>query len=432
MKLTVVRIGTYTLVALVLAVALRYTPRLPEPDRKPAEVLVQQAATPTWKLRFDTLGRGESLRSVLRRGGLSDSAAALALEAASSLDERHIPAGMPVTIKSVAADSSPSEITLQLAADRLLHLRREGDAWKGDEERLPWMTDTIVVAGTISSNLYNAMDASAKDELPSSARQQLAWSLADVYEYRVDMSRDLQVGDAFKVVAERSVAPSGTVRIGKVIAAAFTLSGTVIDAVRFASESVSGEFFDQNGKSLRAAFLRAPLEFRRISSVFGMREHPILGGVRQHKGTDYAAAMGTPVRAIGDGVIVRAGWSNGYGNVLEIRHRNGYVTRYGHLSRYASGIGVGRHVSIGQTVAYVGSTGLSTGPHLHFEVLVNGVQRDPRVALKATGGDPVPADERNAFDAARDRLLAALASPTQGVAKLTPSAQVAATADSSR
>jgi len=166
--------------------------------------------------------------------------------------------------------------------------------------------------------------------------------------------------------------------------------------------------------------------------VFGMREHPILGGVRQHKGTDYAAAMGTPVRAIGDGVIVRAGWSNGYGNVLEIRHRNGYVTRYGHLSRYASGVGVGKRVSIGQTVAFVGSTGLSTGPHLHFEVLVNGVQRDPRVALKATGGDPVPSAERSAFDAARDRLLAALASPIQGVARLTPTAQVSAAADSGR
>src|SRR5207244_6492256 len=119
---------------------------------------------------------------------------------------------------------------------------------------------------------------------------------------------------------------------------------------------------------------------RRISSVFGGREHPILGGWRQHKGTDYAAAMGTPVRAIGDGVIVRAGWGNGYGKVLELRHRNGFVTRYGHLSRFASGIHPGTRVTIGQTIAFVGSTGLSTGPHLHFEVLVDGVQRDPREA----------------------------------------------------
>src|SRR5262249_41850197 len=157
--------------------------------------------------------------------------------------------------------------------------------------------------------------ASAKNDLPSSVRQQLAWALADVYEYRVDMSRDLQVGDEFRVVAERSVAPTGAMRIGRVIAATFRLSGSSIDAVRFSSESVSGDSFDRDGKSMRAAFLRAPLEFRRISSIFGMREHPILGGMRQHKGTDYAAASGTPVRAIGDGVVIREGWGNGYGNM---------------------------------------------------------------------------------------------------------------------
>jgi murein DD-endopeptidase MepM/ murein hydrolase activator NlpD len=181
---------------------------------------------------------------------------------------------------------------------------------------------------------------------------------------------------------------------------------------------VSGQYFDQNGKSMRAAFLRAPLEFRRISSVFGGREHPVLGGWRMHKGTDYAANMGTPVRAIGDGVVVREGWGNGYGNVLEIRHRNGFVTRYGHLSRYAASVRVGSRVTIGQTVAFVGSTGLSTGPHLHFEVLVNGQQRDPRVALKSTGGDPVPASEHGAFIEVRDRFLASLGTPVTGLAKL--------------
>jgi murein DD-endopeptidase MepM/ murein hydrolase activator NlpD len=192
----------------------------------------------------------------------------------------------------------------------------------------------------------------------------------------------------------------------------------VIDAVRFKSASVSGDFFDQTGKSLRAAFLRAPLEFRRISSVFGGREHPILGGWRMHKGLDYAANYGTPVRAIGDGVVIRRGWSNGYGNVLEIRHRNGYITRYGHLSRYAPGINVGTHVAMGQYVANVGSTGLSTGPHLHFEVIVNGQQRDPRIALKQQGGEPIPASERTAFDQFRDRLLAQLDAPFTGVEKL--------------
>jgi murein DD-endopeptidase MepM/ murein hydrolase activator NlpD len=421
LKPFIVRLGLYSFVALAFAGALRFTPQLPEPNRRAADVLVTQAAEPTFKLRFDTLGRGESLEVLLRRGGLSDIAAARALEAAtkaSGLDERRIPAGMPVTLKSEAADSMPSEVTLQLSTDRVLHLQRTGDVWAATEERLPWTTDTIVVSGTISSNLYDAMDESAKSELPTGARQQLAWSLADVYEYRVDMSRDLQTGDEFKVVAERSVAPSGAVRIGKVIAATFKLSGSIINAVRFATRSGSGQYFDQTGKSMRAAFLRAPLEFRRISSVFGRREHPVLGGWRLHKGTDYAAAKGTPVRAIGDGVVARAGWGNGYGNVLEIRHRNGFVTRYGHLSRFASSVRVGSHVSIGQTVAFVGSTGLSTGPHLHFEVLVNGQQRDPRVALKQTGGDPIPQSERSAFEEVRDRLLASIDTPIVGVMRL--------------
>jgi murein DD-endopeptidase MepM/ murein hydrolase activator NlpD len=416
LKSPLVRVALYSVVALALAGALRFTPQLPDPERKPAELFITQAAAPSWKLKFDTLGRGESLRSLLKRDGLSDDAATRALQAASSLDPRRIPAGMPVMVKSAAADSAPSEVTLQLSTDRLLHLVRSGQSWSGTDERLPWTTDTIVVGGTISSNLYDAMNASTKNDLPAPARQQLAWSLADVYEYRVDMSRDLQSGDEFKVVAERLVAPSGAVKIGSVIAATFKLSGTIVNAVRFIRDSVSGQYFDQNGKSMRAAFLRAPLEFRRISSVFGGREHPILGGWRLHKGTDYAADRGTPVRAIGDGVVLRAGWSAGYGNLLEIRHRNGFVTRYGHLSRFT--VHAGDRVAIGQTVAYVGSTGLATGPHLHFEVLVNGQQRDPRSALKSTGGDPVPAGERDAFLAMRDRLLASLEAPITGVAKL--------------
>jgi murein DD-endopeptidase MepM/ murein hydrolase activator NlpD len=262
------------------------------------------------------------------------------------------------------------------------------------------------------------MDASARNDLPASARRQLAWALADVYEYRVDMSRDLQNGDAFEVVAERMVAPTGTTRIGRVLAATFKLSGSRIDVVRFSGDSANSNYFDQNGKSMRTEFLSAPLDFSRISSVFGGREHPILGGWRQHKGTDYAADAGTPVRAIGNGVVVREGWGSGYGNLLEIRHANGFVTRYGHLSRFASGVHGGSHVSIGETVAYVGSTGLATGPHLHFEVLVEGQQRDPRTALKSVGGEPVPSAERAAFEEARDRMLAFLDSPVAGVTKL--------------
>ena len=177
----------------------------------------------------------------------------------------------------------------------------------------------------------------------------------------------------------------------------------------FESASASPQYYDATGRSLRAAFLRAPLEFRRISSNFGLRRHPILGRLKAHKGTDYAANSGTPVRAIGDATVIRAGWAGGYGNVLELRHRNGYVTRYGHLRGFAKGIRSGVRVNIAQTVAFVGSTGMSTAPHLHFEVLIGGVQRDSRVALKSVAGDPILRSERGAFETRREQMLASLA-----------------------
>jgi murein DD-endopeptidase MepM/ murein hydrolase activator NlpD len=413
LKVAIARAITYGVVAILVAAALVDTPRLPE--RQPAaDILAPQqqsiASLPIAMLRqrVDTLGRGESLRGVFARGGVSEALADQAVKALTIINPGRVRAGMPIVFRSEHPDSAPSEIVLQLAIDRLLHLKRSGTSWSESEEQLPWKTDTIAVAGTISSTLYEAMDSSAKNTLPAAARQQLTWSLADVFEYKIDMSRDLQPGDAFRVLFERSSAPNGAVRIGSILAATFTLSGTELQAIRYASHSVRGDYFDQNGKSLRAAFLRAPLEFRRISSTFGGRFHPILGVWKQHKGTDYAAASGTPVRAIGDGVVQRAGWGSGYGNVLEIRHRNGFVSRYGHLRGFASGIHVGSRVTIGQTVAYVGMTGLATGPHLHFEVLVDGVQRDPRVALRDRSGDPVPPSERSEFDLVRTRMLANL------------------------
>ena len=173
-------------------------------------------------------------------------------------------------------------------------------------------------------------------------------------------------------------------------------------------QGTKSSYFDGDGRAMRAAFLRAPLAFRRISSVFGLRRHPILGTVRAHQGMDYAAARGTPVRALGDGVVIFAGWKGGYGRVLEIRHRNGFVTRYGHLNGFATGIRRGATVSISRTVAFVGTTGLSTAPHLHFEVLVNGKHRDPRVVLRNVTGEPLAAAQRASFQDLKAQLFARL------------------------
>ncbi len=269
-----------------------------------------------------------------------------------------------------------------------------------DKEKI----DTLTVSGTIQSSLYSALQA-GNTGLSRSAKTELAFSLADIFEYRVDMSKDLQVGDKFHILVERLQKPNGAIIVSKILGARLAVSGNEIDAIRFDSPAVPGQYFDATGKSLRASFLRAPVAFRRISSMFGGRRHPVLGTWRQHKGTDYAAAMGTPVRSIGDGVVIFAGRKSGYGNVIDIRHRNGFVSRYGHLRSFAKGVHTGAHVSIGSTIAAVGMTGLATGPHLHFEILVNGVQRDPGIALQMKGGEPIPSSERGVFQQLRSKTL---------------------------
>lgn len=401
---------TYLVVAILALVTMRVTtpaalaggPVAPPRDTLP---------TPSWKLSYDSVARGETLINALVRGGLSDTAASSVVRAAMpALDPRRIPVGLPVAVLHAApSDSQPVEVVVELANDHYLHVTRDSSGWTERDERLPWRTDTIAIQGTIHTNLYQAVYDAADGTLPRDAENALVVKLADdVYEYRVDMSRDLQDGDTFRVMAERSVLSNGVVKIGDVVAAQLDLSGTEIDAIHFTDDKLAGNYFDQNGRSLKAAFLRVPLQFKYISSGFGNRFHPILKLWRDHKGIDYAANSGTPVRAIGAGVVVRAGVASGYGNLIEIRHANGFSSRYGHLRGFAKGIHPGAHVDIGQTIGYVGMTGLATGPHLHFEFLVHGVQRNPRVALRNVGGDPIPKTLVASFDSLRDRLVGAM------------------------
>lgn len=407
--LAIVAIGALTLIALELR---------PQ-DRVPAAPTAVVAAAPESIVvaptqRFDTLRAGETLSALLGRAGLQSHDAIGVLRAARALDMRRLPAGMTVTYSTAPADSAPSEVVFQLAIDRMLHIRRAPDGWESEEVRIPWTTDTVVIEGEITSTLYEAV-ALAGEAFPEQARPELAWEIADIYEYRVDMSRDLQVGDRFRVLTERRHGPAGAVRVGDILAARFETSGRQIEAIRYVKEGgTRARYYDAEGKSLHTGFLRAPLAFRRISSVFGMRKHPIRGTWRAHKGTDYAANSGTPVRSVGDGVVIHAGWRGGYGNTIEVRHPNGFVTRYGHLRGFARKVRRGTRVEIGQTVGYVGATGLATGPHLHFEVLVNGVQRDPRKALASKSGEPIPKADRDAFESLRAQMIAAMdGSPTE-------------------
>ena len=404
------RAGRLLIGAVVAALAIAAL-RLPAPRvGKPGELL-DATVVRRWS-RADTLGRGETMTTLLQRRGFDPLDAADILEA-TPLDSRRLRAGMAIEVRGDSAGSAGDEVRFFLGLDRVVVVRRdESGGWRATDERLPWTTDTVLIRGTVQSTLYAAIDEGGAEWLSGTARRELAWTMADIYEYRVDMSRDLQRGDRLRVVVERESLPTGASRIGRVLAAGLELGGREVQAIRLEGEAGRARFYDQEGRSLAATFLRAPLSFRRMSSGFGGRRHPVLGTWRAHKGLDYSAPAGTPVRTIGDGTVTFAGRRGGFGNLVEIRHLNGYVTRYAHLRGFGPAIRSGARVAIGQTIGYVGSTGLSTGPHLHFEVLVRGAHRNPRTALQSAAGPALRGAELDRFGAIRRVAQQALAGPS--------------------
>jgi murein DD-endopeptidase MepM/ murein hydrolase activator NlpD len=359
---------------------------------------------------LDTLRRGETLSELLARQGVLDlDITRLGLAA---LDPRRLRAGLVFSFRRPAADSLPDRISVRASPEQRVVFQRATEGWESALDSIRWRAEPFRIEGAIDNSLYEAIDAQVADEqLDAAQRQRLAWDLADIYAWQVDFTRDIQGGDKFRVVFDRLISEDGEVRFGRVLASDLTMSGKSLTAFRFESGGRS-TFYDEDGKSLRRAFLRAPVQFRRISSSFARaRRHPVLGITRRHQGTDYAAAPGTPVMAAGEGVVLRAGRAGGYGNLVELRHRNGITTRYGHLRGFARGIRGGVRVSQGQTIGYVGSTGLASGPHLHYEFRVNGVAKDSR-RVELGNGAPVAASERDDFERERDRLKVLLDGPT--------------------
>ncbi len=408
------RLGRAAFYGLAAVIAWYAVTRDGPAARRPAELFddsVRAAAAVPWT-KPDTLGRGETLDLLLQRGGLEPGVTREILAVAPMLDPRRLKAGMAVEFVADDETAPVAEIILKLSIDHRLRIQRDSlGGWIATEERLPWTTDTVVVQGAVSSSLYQAMASAAGDVFPGQSNTELAWNVADVYEHRVDMSRDLQPGDSIYALVERSRGPEDATRVGRVLAATLFVGGKPIEAVHFPDDEGRSKYYDHAGRSLATSFLRTPVEFRRISSNFGARRHPILNTMRMHNGTDYAANSGTPVRSIGDGTVVRANYNSGYGNVVDVRHPNGYVTRYAHLRGFAKSVSAGARVSMGQTIGFVGATGLATGPHLHFEVLINGKATNPRSALQRTDGTPLPTRHAAAFARVRDELMLAMGRP---------------------
>jgi murein DD-endopeptidase MepM/ murein hydrolase activator NlpD len=361
----------------------------------------------------DTLRRGETLSALFARHKIAG-IDFHRLDPALSLDPRRLRPGLVFSFLRHEGDTAPTRIMVRTSPEQRVTFSRASQGWNTEAQPIRWRSEEARIEGAIDNSLYEALDAGVSDEqLDGVNRRRLAWDLADVYAWAIDFTRDIRPGDRFQVVYERMVSEDGEVRMGRVLASDLTISGKSLTAFRFGGpDGRTALYYDAEGNSLRRAFLRAPVEFRRISSRFASaRFHPVLGLTRRHEGTDYAAAPGTPVMAAGEGVVLRAGRAGGYGNLIELRHLNGIITRYGHLRGFARNIRRGIRVEQGQVIGYVGSTGLATGPHLHYEFRVNGVARDSR-NVKLGNGTPVEAAQRGGFEQERDRLLVLLRQPT--------------------
>ncbi|MGH7522847.1 MAG: peptidoglycan DD-metalloendopeptidase family protein [Gemmatimonadales bacterium] len=361
--------------------------------------------TQPFRIVSDTLHRGETVSELLQREGVTG----LDLTAmASSLrfDPRKIREGLVFLVRREGASDTPTRVEFRPSPDERLHFERASNgSWTAAAAAIRWTTDTIRVAGDIQTNLYDALDRSVSDAtLDINERHRLVYQLADVNSYTLDFSRDLQPGDPFASVVERQISETGELRFGRVLASQFTVNDKTYQAFGYPGADGQEAFYDANGTALKRAFLISPVDFRYITSGFSAaRLHPILGIFRKHEGIDYAAATGSPVEAAGDGVVTVAGRAGGYGNLIEIQHRNGVVTRYGHLSSIGMGIRPGTQVRQGEQIGRVGMTGLATGPHLHYEFRVNGVARDPR-SIKSEPGAPLAKGQLAEFQRRRALL----------------------------
>jgi murein DD-endopeptidase MepM/ murein hydrolase activator NlpD len=293
----------------------------------------------------------------------------------------------------------------RLSLEETLKVERDAGELHASVVRNPLEMRERTVAGVIDSSLFEAMTQAG-------AHDQTAMTLADIFAWDIDFVLDIQAGDSFTVTYEEVYENGRYLQDGPILAARFINQGREYLAVRYTPPGGHPSYYSADGRSLRKAFLRAPLEFTRVSSPFNLhRKHPILNTIRAHQGVDYAAPIGTPVKAAGDGRVIFAGQMGGYGNVVQLEHAHGIVTVYGHLSRFGHGIHTGQHVEQGAIIAYVGMTGLATGPHLHYEYRVNGVHKNPQT-VGLPDAVPIEASLRADFESHTQPLLATLYLPS--------------------
>ena len=351
--------------------------------------------------REERIRRGDTVATILLRLGVDDpEAMGYLLQAKGVRSLYQLIPGRSVRAVTTADGKLERLSYLNANGKQLLVTRNETGF--GASESIPELEPRVMQSsGRINYSLFGATDAAGLHE-------NIAIQLADIFSSDVDFTRDLRSGDRFAVVYEANYSDGEFVGVGRVIAAEFINQGKTYRAVYFEDEQGRGGYYGPDGENVRKAFLRSPLAFSRITSRFSnSRYHPVLRKWRAHRGIDFGAPQGTPVRATANGSVRFVGRKGGYGNLVELRHANGYGTRYAHLSRFANGIRHGARVDQGQVIGYVGKTGLASGPHLHYEFLVNGAQRNP-IKLALPPGPPITLSLRDQFEDTAQPLLARL------------------------
>jgi len=370
---------------------------------RPLEGVLPAATSLVVEERFQ---RGDTVASLFARLGLDGE------DTSALLRDPGLRQLRPGTTVSATVDSIGALQSLDFVAARDVQVRvtRGESGFSVSEQRAPLETRVSMKSGVIRSSLFAAADASG---IPDA----IAIQVADVFGGDIDFHRDLRRGDRFSVVYETLTYQGLTVRSGRVLAAEFRNQGKTYRAVWYAGVDgdgrKSGGYYAPDGKNLRRAFLRSPLEFSRVTSGFGMRMHPFMQSWRAHRGVDYGAPSGTRVRAVGDGRVEFAGRQGGYGNVVILRHSGQYSTLYAHLSGFPKDIRRGAHVAQGDTIGYVGKTGWATGPHLHYEFRIAGEARNP-LAVTLPQALPVPPAELATFVRQAQPLVARLDLLTSG------------------
>ncbi len=349
----------------------------------------QTAQTQDRYKRSDRIQRGDSVAAILQRLQVSDSSAFQFLRTSASAKTMYQLRPGRTVQATTDRDGSLYALNYIYSPDQMLTVQRQGNGFVAEDKKVAPQVETVYRSGVIKSSLYGATDEA---NIPDA----VATQVARIFSTDIDFHVDLRRGDRFEVIYEMLYQDGEFLRPGRVLSAEFVNNGKKFEAFLFTDGEGNEGYYSADGQNRAKSFLRSPLAFSRVSSGFGGRVHPIFKNWRAHTGTDFAAPRGTPVWATADGVVLSAGVKGGYGNALELRHSGSVTTLYGHLTGFAPGVRKGSRVSQGQTVAYVGSTGWATGPHLHYEFRIAGALQDPmRVALPKA--DPLPAKYRAAF-----------------------------------